>query len=236
MIRWTGVAVCDVAPPTLEFVAACLLLRVDPLNRRLDDLACGRRRRLAPQRVTDALALWRGAPLSRLAYRSFAQREIARLEELHLAALEARIEAELKLGCDGNIVSELKALVREHPLRERLRGQLMLALYRSGRQSEAPAGLPGRASHARERTRARAGPAATGARAQDPQPGGDARGSLTGCRHVVAAPGRAPDRARRSRPARRRDRGGPRRAHLGRWREEPHFVTRIDPPRARSAP
>jgi YVTN family beta-propeller protein len=84
-----------------------------------------------------ALAVWRGAPLAQLTYRSFAQREIARLDELRLAAIEARIEAELELGREGNLVSELETLVREHPLRERLRGQLMLALYRTGRQSEA---------------------------------------------------------------------------------------------------
>jgi YVTN family beta-propeller protein len=89
------------------------------------------------EQLNAALALWRGAPLSQLTYQSFAQHEIARLEELRLTAVEARIEAELELGREGNLVSELETLVREHPLRERLRGQLMLALYRSGRQSEA---------------------------------------------------------------------------------------------------
>ena len=89
------------------------------------------------EQLTAALALWRGAPLTQLAYQSFAQRDIARLEELRLAAIEARIEAELELGREGTVIPELEALVREHPLRERLRGQLMLALYRSGRQSEA---------------------------------------------------------------------------------------------------
>src|SRR6266550_8054846 len=84
-----------------------------------------------------ALALWRGAPLSDLSYEQFAQDEIKRLEELHVAALEDRIESELALGHHDGLVPELEALVSRHPLRERLRGQLMLALYRAGRQAEA---------------------------------------------------------------------------------------------------
>ncbi len=85
----------------------------------------------------EALQLWRGPPLSDFAYESFAQNEAARLDELRLSALEERIEAELELGRAGDLAGELEALVRENPLRERLRGQLMLALYRSGRQAEA---------------------------------------------------------------------------------------------------
>jgi len=84
-----------------------------------------------------ALGLWRGPALSDFASEPFAQSEIARLEELHLAALEERIESDLLLGRHADLVPELEALVREHPLRERLSAQLMLALYRSGRQSEA---------------------------------------------------------------------------------------------------
>ena len=84
-----------------------------------------------------ALACWRGPALVDFAYESFAQAEIARLEELQLTALEERIEADLALGRDGELVGELEALVARHPLRERLRGQLMLALYRSDRQAEA---------------------------------------------------------------------------------------------------
>jgi peptide/nickel transport system substrate-binding protein len=84
-----------------------------------------------------ALALWRGPPLADLASEPFAQGEIARLDELHLAALEERIEADLALGRHDQLVPELEALVRANPLRERLRAQLMLALYRSGRQAEA---------------------------------------------------------------------------------------------------
>ena len=83
------------------------------------------------------MALWRGPALADLAYQPFAQAEIARLEELRLAALEQRIDADLATGRHAEIVGELEALVAEHPLRERLRGQLMIALYRSGRQAEA---------------------------------------------------------------------------------------------------
>jgi len=91
----------------------------------------------AAETLRKALALWRGAPLAEFAYDSFAQEEIARLEELRLAALEERIEADLAVGRHDAVVQELEELVGRHPLRERLRGQLMLALYRSGRQAEA---------------------------------------------------------------------------------------------------
>ena len=84
-----------------------------------------------------ALGLLRGSPLADFAYEPFAQSEIARLEELRLAALEYRIEADLRLGEHAALVPELERLVREHPARERLRKQLILALYRSGRQTEA---------------------------------------------------------------------------------------------------
>src|SRR6188472_250274 len=83
------------------------------------------------------LSLWRGPPLTDFVYDDFAQREIARLEELRLSALEARAEADLALGRHAELVPELEALVAEHPTRERLRGRLMLALYRSGRQADA---------------------------------------------------------------------------------------------------
>src|SRR5215207_8381816 len=91
----------------------------------------------AAERLREALGLWRGPPLADLAYESFAQNEIGRLEEARLAALEDRIDAELALGRHAALVAELEALVAEHPTRERLRGQLMLALYRSGRQGDA---------------------------------------------------------------------------------------------------
>jgi DNA-binding SARP family transcriptional activator len=92
---------------------------------------------LAVKPLRESLALWHGGALVDFQYEPFAQREIARLEELRLAAHEERIEAELALGLHGPLVAEIEALVAENPLRERLRRQLMLALYRSGRQAEA---------------------------------------------------------------------------------------------------
>jgi DNA-binding SARP family transcriptional activator/sugar lactone lactonase YvrE len=91
----------------------------------------------AAGRLREALALWRGPPLADLAYESFARAEVERLEELRLAALEDRIAADLALDRHAELVGELRELVAEHPLRERLRAQLMVALYRSGRQAEA---------------------------------------------------------------------------------------------------
>ena len=87
--------------------------------------------------LREALALWRGPPLADLAYESFGQSEIARLEESRLAALEQRIEFDLMLGHHDELVGELEGVTGQYPLRERLRGQLMLALYRSGRQADA---------------------------------------------------------------------------------------------------
>ena len=84
-----------------------------------------------------ALALWRGPAFADFAYEPFAQAEAARLEEARLACLEERVEADLALGEHGELIGELERLVHEEPLRERLRAQLMLALYRSGRQVEA---------------------------------------------------------------------------------------------------
>ncbi len=84
-----------------------------------------------------ALGLWRGPPLAEVAFANFAQGEIRRLDELRLTALETRIDAELELGRHHELVGELDALVLEHPGRERLAGQLMVAEYRCGRQSEA---------------------------------------------------------------------------------------------------
>lgn len=87
--------------------------------------------------LREALELWRGPPLADFAFDSFAAEEIARLEELRLAAVEERIDADLALGRESDLVAELEAFVARHPLRERPRGQLMLALYRCGRQAEA---------------------------------------------------------------------------------------------------
>ena len=119
------------------------LLNVDPseldLGRfeRLVAEARGADPRDAEHKLRAALALWRGPPLADLAYEPFAQAPIARLQELRLAALEQRIEAQLAAGGHAELVGELEALVAEQPLRERVRGQLMLSLYRCGRQAEA---------------------------------------------------------------------------------------------------
>jgi DNA-binding SARP family transcriptional activator/DNA-binding beta-propeller fold protein YncE len=91
----------------------------------------------AAAQLREALALWRGLPLAELDGLDFAGGERARLEERRLGAFEERIDADLLLGRHAQLVPELENLVREHPLRERLRGQLMLALYRCGRQADA---------------------------------------------------------------------------------------------------
>jgi DNA-binding SARP family transcriptional activator len=92
---------------------------------------------LASTTLDEALSLWRGSPLADFRYADFAQAEIARLEERRLATLEDRLDADLAVGDHASLVGELRTLVGENPLRERLRAQLMLALYRSGRQAEA---------------------------------------------------------------------------------------------------
>jgi DNA-binding SARP family transcriptional activator len=92
---------------------------------------------LAAAKLREALALWRGSPLADLAYEAFAQPAIRRLEELRLSTIEKRIDADLALGRHGDLIAELETLVAKHPLREHLRAQLMLALYRRGRQADA---------------------------------------------------------------------------------------------------
>jgi WD40 repeat protein/DNA-binding SARP family transcriptional activator len=111
---------------------------------RFDELVDAGRRALAdgdPQLASsslrEALALWRGAPLSDLAHEPFAAAAVRRLEESRLAAMELAFEGELAAGRHGKVVGELEGLVTEHPLRERLHAQRMLALYRCGRQAEA---------------------------------------------------------------------------------------------------
>jgi DNA-binding SARP family transcriptional activator len=87
--------------------------------------------------LREALALWRGDALADFSFEPFAQAAISRLEELRLAAVEDRIDADLALGRHADVVGELATLIRAHPLRERPRAQSMLALYRAGRQAEA---------------------------------------------------------------------------------------------------
>ncbi|HET9462000.1 MAG TPA: BTAD domain-containing putative transcriptional regulator [Gaiellaceae bacterium] len=87
--------------------------------------------------LREALALWRGAPYADLAHEAGLRAEILRLEERRLGTLEERFDADLRLGRHTAVVAELESLVEQHPLRERLRGALMLALYRCGRQADA---------------------------------------------------------------------------------------------------
>ncbi len=91
----------------------------------------------AAEHFRDALALWRGPALAEFVNEPFAEDQSVRLEALRTAALEDRIQAELELGTSADVVAELQTLVTRHPLREQLRAQLMLALYRAGRQAEA---------------------------------------------------------------------------------------------------
>jgi DNA-binding SARP family transcriptional activator len=122
-------------------------LRLDPErldSHRFERLASEGRSELVggrPERAVEALegalSLWRGAPLAELADEPFAQREIARLDDLRVSALEQLIEAKLALGEHAEVVAQLESLIDEQPYRERLRAQLMLALYRSDRQADA---------------------------------------------------------------------------------------------------
>jgi class 3 adenylate cyclase len=100
------------------------------------ELAQGRPRR-ALEVLEEALSLWRGEPLADLAYEPFAQAESARLNDLRVGALELLVEAKLALGRHSEVIVELETLIGDHPYRERLRGQLMLALYRCERQADA---------------------------------------------------------------------------------------------------
>jgi DNA-binding SARP family transcriptional activator/tetratricopeptide (TPR) repeat protein len=134
-------------PDAVTTTAGGYRLRLEP-----DDLDAERFERLAeegrdalaaaaPERAAgllrEALGLWRGRPLADLAFEPFAQAEIARLEEQRLAALEARVDADLAVGRHAVLVGELQRLVAAHPTRERLAAQLMLALYRCRRQADA---------------------------------------------------------------------------------------------------
>jgi WD40 repeat protein/DNA-binding SARP family transcriptional activator len=136
-----------VEPGALETRGAGYVLHVD--SEQLDSirferlLAEGRAQLAGGDAATaaatlrDALSLWRGSPLGDLAALEFAQADARRLDELRMVGLMDRVEAELELGAAHELVPELEALVAENPLRERLRGQLMLALYRCGRQADA---------------------------------------------------------------------------------------------------
>jgi DNA-binding SARP family transcriptional activator/streptogramin lyase len=127
----------------VETVGSGYRLRVEPDDldaRRFEALLAEARtldRAAAAVRLREALALWRGPPLADFTYDAFARNEINRLEELRLSCIERRVDLELALGHHDDLVPELEALVRELPLRERLRRHLIVALYRSGRQADA---------------------------------------------------------------------------------------------------
>jgi DNA-binding SARP family transcriptional activator len=127
----------------LRLESAGYVLHIDPERfdlaqfNRLVAEAQGASAKKRAESLRAALALRRGAPLEDLAFEEFAQAEIAQLEERLLSALEDRIDADLELGCGAELVAELEELVAAHPLRERLRAQQMLALYRAGRQADA---------------------------------------------------------------------------------------------------
>jgi DNA-binding SARP family transcriptional activator len=134
----------SLGPETLKTRAPGYVLDVDPQRvdlHRFERLVAQAAESDSAERraalLREALALWRGPPLADLALEPFAHLEVARLEERQTAAREDLVDAELELGHHAGLVGELEALVAQHPLRERLRGQLMLALYRSGRQAEA---------------------------------------------------------------------------------------------------
>ena len=134
-------------PPVIETLLPGYRLSVEPRQldlHRFEHLLQEGRGALAAgdpaeasARLGQALGLWRGPPLADFAFEAFAQSAIGRLEELRVAAVEDRVDADLALGRHGELIAELESLIGQHPSRERLRGQLMLALYRAGRQAEA---------------------------------------------------------------------------------------------------
>jgi DNA-binding SARP family transcriptional activator len=130
--RSPGYAV-EIAPEALD------LVRFDRLREKGQGALARGDAAQAAQSLRDALALWRGPALAEFD-EPFAAIEAGRLEELRLACLEDRMDADLALGGHALLIGELDAVVARHPVRERLRAQLMLALYRSGRQAEALAG------------------------------------------------------------------------------------------------
>jgi len=126
-----------------EVLATGYVLRVEPGSldlERFERLVAEAESLPARERaktLREALGLWRGAPLEDLAFEPALAADIAWLEELRLSVLETRIDADLETGNHAGLVAELEALIAQQPLRERLRGQLILALYRDGRQAEA---------------------------------------------------------------------------------------------------
>jgi YVTN family beta-propeller protein len=120
----------------LDRAAVDLLRFEDLVGRGRAELEADDAKRAAST-LREALSIWRGPPLAGLEDEPFARVAMARLADLKVAARELRVDSDLALGRHAQVVGELEALIAEHPFRERLRGQLMLALYRSGRQADA---------------------------------------------------------------------------------------------------
>ena len=167
--------------------------------RRFERLASEGRRALAAGQaeaaaatLRQALELWRGPALADVAVFEFALAEIRRLDEARQSVVADRVEADLALGMGAALVSELEALVRANPLQERVRGQLMLALYRAGRQADALEAYRQARKHLREEFGAGAKPGPAAARAGNPAPGREPR-----CRRQPACgrPGRTERRS-----------------------------------------
>ena len=133
----------ELGPDKLVTRAPGYVLRVEDseLDAAQFDRLLAEARTADPTRAADqlrtALALWRGPALADLAYEAGVQADIQRLDELRLTALEERIDADLAAGRHGRLIGSWRRWSSKHPLRERLRGQLMLALYRSSRHAEA---------------------------------------------------------------------------------------------------
>jgi len=130
-------------PAVLQTVGGGYRLAIEPdavdadRFKRLLDESRGAALELRAAMLADALSLWHGPALADFTYEPFAQRAITALEELRVIAIEDRIETDLALGRGGQLVAELEQLIGAHPFRERLRGLLMVALYRAGRQVDA---------------------------------------------------------------------------------------------------
>jgi DNA-binding SARP family transcriptional activator len=136
----SGPSVIETRAPGYRIVVgpgALDLQRFERLAERAGSASATGDFEVAVRLFRDSLALWRGEPLADLAFEPFARPVIERLLGLRLGVVEACLEAELGVGRGAELVAELTQLVREHPLNERLRGQLMIALYRAGRQAEA---------------------------------------------------------------------------------------------------
>jgi DNA-binding SARP family transcriptional activator len=163
--RWAGEVLVTREPGYL------LRLRPGALDAaRFEELTASGRRALADLSVElageplrEALGLWRGRAFEEFLETDFVAAESDRLAELRLVALEDRIEADLRLGRQRELVADLEGLVREHPLRERLWAQLLVALYRSGRQAEALSAYQRARSILVEELGIDPGPAAAGA-------------------------------------------------------------------------